>query len=299
LISIKGLTYVLSTLDKTTIDQYLLSKGYTFKQQYVEPEDQSYFPKPLRHLYENTSTNISVGIAYFGLRAFEITVASNDPNIYLNLKNEAVKDGYTVKNTGEQEGATWMHYILAGKGINMTFKQRNLTTRSKYLIIFSDDNIGNEASTAVLKDMQRANAAANNSTGGKDSVKTDSVRTIPQPTDTVFHHHASASSNRVSKVYNFPSNVLYPDDNGINLNETHFAEEGVITGVNFESNVFRITDTSGESLDIQFYPNDASAATYNDLRLALKAGNKIKSICARAGAATLDLYSAKIYVSSK
>lgn len=288
LISIKGLEHVLTHLNRTNIDEYLLKRGYSFKQQYVEPEDQFYFPKPLRHLYQNDSTT-AIAVAYMGLRAFEIRIGTNDPNVYLKLKTEASHEGFVMKNTSDQAEVTMMHYVLPEKKLNISFEQRSAQYKHKYIIIFSDDNIGNKAADSVMH---------RNSVGDSSySPQTDSVSTTPIRRDTTTHPLVKEAFVGSVKAYNFSTHLLYPSDDGEKLDSIHVSVNGVITAVNYDNNVFRVKTTDGEPLDIQFYPGDASSATSSDLRLALKPGNRIKSICARAGAATLDLCSAKIYVS--
>lgn len=291
LLSVKGFQHVLTDLDKSNIDEYLLHEGYVFKQQIDEPEDQSYFPKPLRHIYENTTTKVFIEVAYFGFRAFEIRAITNDANVYLTLKTDAKDNQFTVKNISDNAGTTTVSYVLPDKKQFVIFTQRNESFTNKYVVVFRDNKIADEAGDAITHRSSGVNDRI-----GVDTVKTDSVMTEPMPVDTVTHRRATTNSSGV-KVYNFPTSVLYPGDNGADLDSTHFVVNGVITDANFDNGAFRVKATDGEPVDIQIYPRDASSETANNLRLALKPGNRIKSICARAGAATVDLYSAKIYVS--
>ena len=54
--------------------------------------------------------------------------------------------------------------------------------------------------------------------------------------------------------------------------------------------------TDSELLDVQFHPFDVSSDVGHKLHMAVAIGNRIKSICARAGAGTLDLVNCKITV---
>jgi hypothetical protein len=127
-----------------------------------------------------------------------------------------------------------------------------------------------------------------------DSVKTETITPSQALVDTTSRatSYQPISSN---KVYGFSSSMLYPleaDRNRFDSNQ--FIVDGIITEVNFGGGAMRIKTDGGEDIDVQFYPLDASSAVQNDLRLAIKVGNKINSVCARAGASTMDLISAEI-----
>lgn len=97
------------------------------------------------------------------------------------------------------------------------------------------------------------------------------------------------------KVYGFSEHMLYPlEEDRTSLSNDKFIIDGVIVDTNFNNGFLKVRLDSGEEIDIQFYPLDAPSAVQSELRLAIKVGNKIKSICARAGARTLDLVTAEI-----
>ena len=95
-------------------------------------------------------------------------------------------------------------------------------------------------------------------------------------------------------TYNFTIADLYPSEaERISLDPNHFNINGVIIDANFDAGAIRVK-TDDEELDVQFNSFNMSSAKANDLRLAIKRGSSIKSICTRAGARTLDLVSATI-----
>lgn len=127
-----------------------------------------------------------------------------------------------------------------------------------------------------------------------DSVRTDSVKTEPMQQDTATYARP-AKTVSLNYTYHFAIDDLYPTEEDLsNLDQHRFKINGTIGDVNFNSGVFILNSTDGEQLTIQFYPTNASSAIGEQLLIAIKPGNKIKSVCARAGASTLDLVSAEI-----
>ena len=128
----------------------------------------------------------------------------------------------------------------------------------------------------------------NDSTAVLKDTSTLSSKPVTQPSYTPTHTG--------TKIYNFTEAMLYPtDDDRKDLDSNHYAINGVIANVNFDSGVMQI-QTADELLDIQYYPLNASSEVASKLRIALASGNHIKSVCARAGASTLDLVSCKVTV---
>lgn len=95
-------------------------------------------------------------------------------------------------------------------------------------------------------------------------------------------------------TYSFSIDDLYPTEEKQNDFDQHpFDINGVIADVNFETGTMLVA-TSNDQYTVHFYPLDASSYVAQRLMLALKRGNKISSVCARAGASSVDLLSAEI-----
>ncbi|MGN6177833.1 MAG: hypothetical protein ACTHNW_01555 [Mucilaginibacter sp.] len=122
----------------------------------------------------------------------------------------------------------------------------------------------------------------------------DTTSAHPQPVPVINQQTQTAQ-----RVYSFPIDRLYPiPKDRADLDTARFEEDGTIAAVNFDNGLMQI-QTASELLDVQFYPLDASSDTQGDLRIALQVGNHIRSVCARAGASTLDLVAAKITDTSR
>lgn len=123
-------------------------------------------------------------------------------------------------------------------------------------------------------------------------VVADSAKVDATAIDTVT---VPATTTTIAKTYSFSIDDLYPSlEKQQVFDQHHFSINGTIGAVNYENGIMEINTDEGETLTIQFYPMDASSYNQQQLMLALKQGNKINSICARAGASTLDLLSADI-----
>ena len=111
---------------------------------------------------------------------------------------------------------------------------------------------------------------------------------IPPATETI-------PAPSTAEVYRFAMDDLYPtEEKQKYFDQHHFNITGTIGQVNFENGVMQVITNDGEMITVQFYPLDTSSYVAQRLMIALKQGNKIKSVCARAGASTLDLLSAEI-----
>jgi hypothetical protein len=102
-----------------------------------------------------------------------------------------------------------------------------------------------------------------------------------------------------SKVYTFTSKQLFPNPQDLKS----FLEPGIqnikgrILDVSAETtSIIRIEVSKGDQYNVFFYPDLCSTQTRTDLILALKAGRRIEAQVATAGASTLNLISAKIYL---
>lgn len=104
-----------------------------------------------------------------------------------------------------------------------------------------------------------------------------------------------ASTPPSNPTYDFTIEDLYPlEEDRQRVNPTRTTVNGIIGDVNFLGGVMQVASDEGETFTVQFYPMNGSSYTFNQLHLALKAGNRIKSVCAIAGANNLDLVSATI-----
>ncbi|MDB5288427.1 MAG: hypothetical protein JWR05_3376 [Mucilaginibacter sp.] len=98
-----------------------------------------------------------------------------------------------------------------------------------------------------------------------------------------------------TKVYGFSTQMLYPlADDRNSFNKNQFIVDGTITAADVDNGVMKVKETDGEEIIVQFYPDNCSSAVRNDLKLAIKPGNSIKSICAQADARTMVLVTAEI-----
>jgi hypothetical protein len=122
------------------------------------------------------------------------------------------------------------------------------------------------------------------------SAKMDTISTDRTPNITI----QPLQHLQKKRTYALQYSDLYPNPDNQNLSDERRHVDGYITDVNFTNEVMVIKEDSGESLIVQFYPMEASSYTYNQLRLALKAGNRFEGTVARAGASTVDLASAYI-----
>ncbi|GAB3915380.1 hypothetical protein [Mucilaginibacter boryungensis] len=131
----------------------------------------------------------------------------------------------------------------------------------------------------------------------------DSARVTPEPptiTPTVTSDTTRPISNVVPNVtsrptYSFSFSDLYATpDNQRDIDVNRYIVNGTIGAVNYNNGVMQIITSDGEAVIVQFYPLEASSYTAERLMIALKEGNKIESVCARAGASTMDLVSAEI-----
>jgi hypothetical protein len=101
--------------------------------------------------------------------------------------------------------------------------------------------------------------------------------------------------SKASYTYDFTIRDLYPiESERASLDGHRFKVDGVILDENFNEGAMKVKTVDGEERDIQFSPSSTSSAVASNLRIAVKPGNQIRSICARAGASTVDLVSATI-----
>lgn len=126
-----------------------------------------------------------------------------------------------------------------------------------------------------------------------DSTVTTTVDTTIHPNPPI--NHPPYKPTRINKhIYSFSEAMLNPtEEDRKDLDSARFVVNGIIEDANFLNGVIQI-QTKDELLNVQFNPFGLSSDVNYKLRLALAAGNHIKSICARAGANTLDLVSAEI-----
>ncbi|RZK68545.1 MAG: hypothetical protein EOO92_23110 [Pedobacter sp.] len=105
--------------------------------------------------------------------------------------------------------------------------------------------------------------------------------------------------SKAAKQYAFTFEELYPlEEDRKLISKSRTKVIGTIEDVNFLGGIMQIASDKGETLTVQFYPLEVSTAVHTKLRLALKPGNRIKSVCAVAGASTLDLVSAMVMTSN-
>ena len=140
---------------------------------------------------------------------------------------------------------------------------------------------------AGIRTLLSKQLAAEQSAAKVDSTMVATAIT-PSSTETV-------TAPSTAEVYSFEIDDLYPtEEKQKDFDQHHFKVDGTIGQVNFENGAMQVITNDGEMITVQFYPLDASSYVAQRLMIALKQGNKIKSVCARAGASTLDLLSAKI-----
>lgn len=167
-------------------------------------------------------------------------------------------------------------------------------TQVKHEPIFVDSTASDMDNPAAISNLFINEEPIVNSVATIDSIANDYLEPVPKAKDVA---HRQQVSNELTST--FTMNDLYPNENDRdNLHAERFQVNGIIldSQASFNHGIMKIKTNDNEELIVQFYPSECSSAVANDLLLAMKSGNKIQAVCARAGASTLDLISATVLV---